>query len=59
MKNKGYAKCFFLGGGGGNKVYYGRCASAVWAMGSCRGVKQRKRKGVGLHKLSQGKEKIE
>ena len=40
MKNKGYAK---LGGGGGvNKVYYGRCASVVWAMGSCRGVKQRK-----------------
>ena len=58
MKKKGYAK-FGGGGGGGNKVYYGRCASAVWAMGSCRGVKQRKRKDVGLYKLSQGKEKIE
>ena len=30
------------GRGGGNKVYYGRSASAVWAMGSRRGVKQRK-----------------
>ena len=39
MKNKGYANC---GGGGGIKGYYGRCASAVWAMGSRRGVKQRK-----------------
>jgi len=38
MKNKGYAKFW-----GANKVYYGRCASGVWAMGSCRGVKQRKR----------------
>ena len=25
MKNKGYAK---FGGGGGNKVHYGRCASS-------------------------------
>ena len=30
MKNKGYAK-FFLGGGGGgaNKVHYGECESGV------------------------------
>ena len=32
MKNKGYAKFFFfLGGGGvGNKVHYGKCASGVY-----------------------------
>ena len=30
MKNKGYAKSFFFGGGGGaNRVHYGRCASGV------------------------------
>ena len=28
MKNKGYAK-LFCGGGGGNRVHYGRCASGV------------------------------
>ena len=29
MENKGYAK-IGEGGGGGNKVPYGKCASGVW-----------------------------
>ena len=32
IENNAYAKFFFLGGGGANKVHYGRCASGVLAI---------------------------
>ena len=58
MKNKGYAK---LGGGGGRGQ-----EGVLWEICKCRmgyGLLQRRKtkKGNdgGLHKLSQGKEKIE
>ena len=34
MKNKGYAKFVGGGGGGANKVHYGRCRSGVIRHGS-------------------------
>ena len=42
-------------------MYYGRSASAVWAMGYGLPQRRKTKKGNdgGLHKLSQGKEKIE